>query len=344
MTESITPHLELPEFYLQFNEILPPLELDGMVRPTTQVFFTQLDEVLQPICAELEPELYKKVAGKPGKYPFPVEAMLKAHLYAKFMRSMSYRALQREMYRHDELRIAFGFKSVPSHQAMSDFRKRVGAKRLNHLFSQLVQAALQMHLTDLKELLVDSAPIEAYVNFGKANKTPTFNMPEVQQFYRCINLKDLLKNYQFKTRSHTPFEALIAFYLFEELGGFLSFHTVWTCVHKSADLRHILHFGAKLPSYVTLKTLKAKLEKEEAYACLKGKLVELIAKYYGEEEVLQQIGSPSLNYFFGRLRDNFSPVDIDARIGFCAAKDKFYLGYKVHLLLSKKTCVPLRSN
>lgn len=336
MTESITPNLEIPEFYLQFNEILPPLEIEGQFRPTTYVFFTQLDAVLQPICAEIEQEIYKKVPGKPGKYPFSVKAMLKAHLYAKFMRSMPYRALQREMQRNDDLRIAFGFKKVPSHQAMSDFRKRVGANRLNKIFTHVVQAAIQMHLTDVNETLIDSAPIEAYVNFGKANKTPTFDFAELQQFFQFLNLKALLKNYHFKTRSHTSFEALISFYSFEELGGFLSFNSVWTYVKKSKDLQTFFQFGPKFPVYATLKNIKAKLEKEKEYSRLMEEITKLTAHYFKKEEELQNFDSPSLKYFFGILRKNYSSVDTEARIGYCASKEKYYLGYKVHLILSKK--------
>ena len=169
LTTIINP--ENNNLYLQFNEVfLPNLDQFGK-SSTNEVFFISLDPILRPICGKIEKEIYKKRSGMPGRYPFPVIAMLKAHLYTKLNNDMSYRALQREVYRVSGLEMIFGFKSIPSHQAMSDFRKRLGIDKLNQIFYHVINTAIEILLTDTNETIVDSAPIKTNVNFARANKT-----------------------------------------------------------------------------------------------------------------------------------------------------------------------------
>jgi IS5 family transposase len=45
---------------------------------------------------------------------------------------------------------------------------------------------------------------------------------------------------------------------------------------------------------------------------------------------------------FGVLQDSCSLVDPDARLGYCAAKDQVFLGYRVQLLIDDKKRIPLK--
>jgi len=196
----------------------------------------ELDPILRSICEGLQGELYKKEPGKLGKYPFKVLAMIKAHVYAKLNDAMSYKALQREMYRNERLHKALGFKKVPSHQAMSDFRKRLGKNKLDTIINHVVRIAIEMHLSSTKDIFVNSAPIKTFVNFARANKTLTFDMEKIKSLYQHLDLGKPVLKFGLEINSHFSADSLIAFKIFNELGGFISFNSAFNLVKKSRVL------------------------------------------------------------------------------------------------------------
>ena len=324
-------------YYIHLNDVYFPPSGHFLPDSSGKEFFIYLDPVLQPKCEELQREIYKKEKGKPGKYPFEVLSMIKAHIYAKLNNDMSYRALEREMVRRPELVEAFGFEKVPSHQAMHDFRARVGSDRLTGMINHLVNSAIGMGLTDTKETIIDSAPIKSFVNFGKANKTPSFDINEISKLFKTLNLKETILKFDLKIKTRFSLDSIIAFKIFGELGGFLSFNSSHSFVKKSREIQEILGFTGRFPSYVTLKTKIQELEKLPDTKDLMKVIIERIAKFFYEESELSQKELSDIKYFFGILRKGDKLVDPDARIGYCSTKDQYYLGYKVHLIISKKT-------
>ena len=322
---------------MQFNEVFLPSNDEFKSSSSNKEFFIQLDPILKPICEELQREIYKKEVGKPGKYPFKVSSMIKAHLFAKLNNDIPYRALQREMYRNEELSEAFGFKKVPSHQAMSDFRKRLGKDRLDEIINHVIKTAIEMNLTDTKEIIIDSAPIKTFVNFAKANKTPSFDIEKIKDLYRHLNLKELVSRFNLELRSPYSLESYIAFKILSELGGFISFNSAYNFVKKSKELQEIFQFISKFPVQVTIKTNLFKLESQSRYKELMDEIIKRIIKFFHVESNSLPDEMNDLKYFFGILRENCFLVDPEARIGYCPSKDEFYLGYKIHLIISKKT-------
>jgi len=322
--------------YLHLDDVYFPPSEHSFPESNGKEFFIYLDPILQPICEELQKEIYKKEKGKPGKYPIEVLPMIKAHLYAKLNNDMAYRALQREMLRRPELVKALGFQKVPSHQAMHDFRARFGSDRLNKIVNGIINSAIGMGLTNTKEVIIDSAPIKTFVNFGKANKTPSFDINEVTNLFKNLNLKELMPKFNIKINTRISLDSIIAFKIFGELGGFLSFNSSYNFVKKSKEIREILGFSGRFPAYVTLKTKIHDIEKLPENKDLMNTIIENIAKFFYKGNELSQKELSEIKYFFGVLRKGERLVDPEARIGYCSSKDEFYLGYKVHLIISKK--------
>ncbi|MBD3228391.1 MAG: hypothetical protein GF329_09400 [Candidatus Lokiarchaeota archaeon] len=240
------------------------------------------------------------------------------------------------MHRNPELAAAFGFNSVPSHQTMCDFRKRLGPERLLKIMIKVIKIAIEMGLSDTNELIIDSATIKSHVNFAKANKKPRFDIEKNKDLYRYLELKNIISEFDLHIRTHYSLVSVIAFQIFKVTGGFLSFNSAYNFVKEREDLRKIFGFMDKFPVQATIKSILQKLEKSSKFKTLMHKIIDKLVIFF--QMNINDTGSiyKNLKYFFGILREKHSIIGPDAKIGYCESKDEYYLGYKVHLIISKK--------
>jgi len=138
-----------------------------------ETFFSFPTEgILAPFLEKFE-ALYVWQPGTRGMEPFPPAAMFNACLYAKLNGNMTDRELERHLFRHPDIASALGFDSgeVPSHDIISYFkRERLTEDLLGVAFNALRDHLLAIGVIDLASVSVDSAPVSAFANIGKANR------------------------------------------------------------------------------------------------------------------------------------------------------------------------------
>src|SRR4030042_2385759 len=162
---------------LQFiaDKIFKVCDEQGTVVETKVFFSVPFDVILEPFVEKLE-ALYKWEPGMRGMPPFPAVAMFKAVVYAKLNKNMSDRELERELLRNLHIAAALGFDDVPDHQTISYFkRERLTVELLTEIFNALRDHLVRAGWIDFSSVTIDSAPVEAFVNLGKANKEIKLN-------------------------------------------------------------------------------------------------------------------------------------------------------------------------
>lgn len=317
-----------------------------------ETFFSFPTEgILAPFLEKFE-ALYVWQPGTRGMEPFPPAAMFNACLYAKLNGNMTDRELERHLLRHPDIASALGFDSgeVPSHDIISYFkRERLTEDLLGVAFNALRDHLLAIGVIDLASVSVDSAPVSAFANIGKANREVPLNDNLAQVLFKAPNYQKLAAvlvaslGYKRSTPTHVRARLtclnLVVLY---ELGGFLSQAKVAKYLGKAkhADLRTAVAQDRKLPSDPTLGTFKELLRSAKGnaeLAALSTFLDQFLKGVTGGQECHVDLYFPN---HFGVLRGQATLVDPDARLGYCPSKNRNFLGYRVQLVIDDKKSSP----
>lgn len=188
---------------------------------------------------------------RPGKPSFSHASMMLIHILSK-MRNVSYRQIEREVNDHPSWLKALRLIEAPSHSTLSTFRTQKGDSFFKEFFDKFTNLVYQFNLTTPEEVIVDSAPIIASMNFARANTTPRINLEHVRQFFTAVDVNPAVQvlNISYK-RKYDP-RAMIRFFMFEKLGGFLSTSQALKFLENNPEVVEILGFdGGLIPTQPT---------------------------------------------------------------------------------------------
>jgi len=275
--------------------------------------------------------------------------MFKAVVYAKLNRNMSDRELERELLHNPDLVAALGFDDVPDHQTISFFkRERLTVELLNDIFNALRDHLVNAGWIDFSSVTIDSAPVEAFVNLGKANREIKLNDALARTLiddpkYQSL-ATDVIAAMGYKRNSPKNIKTRITclnLVVLYELGGFLSQAKVAKYLEKKEHLELLKTVAGvnKLPSEVTMSAFKKQL-----LGVTNSVVFDAFRSCVGQ--ILAGVSTPCdtsvdllFTGLFAALQTSFSYVDPDARLGYCAAKKQVFIGYRVQLLIDdKKNC------
>jgi hypothetical protein len=188
----------------------------------------------------------------PGKPSFPHTSMMLIHVLCK-MRNVSYRQIEREINEHPSWLKALRLIEAPSHSTLSTFRAKKGEHFFKDFFNKLTDLLYHYNLTDSKEIIVDSAPIIASMNFARANATPKINIEHVREFFSTVDVSPVIQYLRTSNKRKYSLESMIRYLMFEKLGGFLSTSQALKFLEKNATVAEILGFkGGQLPTQPTI--------------------------------------------------------------------------------------------
>jgi len=188
----------------------------------------------------------------PGKPAFSHISMMLIHMLSK-MRNVSYRQIEREINAHPSWLRALHLAKCPSHSTLSVFRSEKGEQFFKAFFQNLTDLFYRYQVVDSEEVIVDSAPILASMNFARANTTPKINLDHVEEFFTAVDVSPAVEAlYIAHKRKYHP-AAIIRFFMFEKLGGFLSTSQALTFVEETPEIAEILGFERnQIPSQSVL--------------------------------------------------------------------------------------------
>ena len=188
----------------------------------------------------------------PGKPAFSHTSIMLIHILCK-MRNVSYRQIEREINAHPSWLKALKLSKCPSHSTLSVFRSEKGEHFFKIFFENLTDLLYHFQLVNPEEVIVDSAPILASMNFARANTTPKINLNHVQEFFTAVDVSPAIESLHIAhKRKYSP-AAIIRFFIFEKLGGFLSTSQALKFVEKNPEIAEILGFKRdQIPSQSVL--------------------------------------------------------------------------------------------
>ena len=318
-------------------------------RVETKVFFSMpFDVILEPIVEKLE-ALYKWMPGMKGMPPFPAVAMFKAIIYAKLNKNMADRELERELLRDPNLATALGFDEIPNHRTISYFKKnRLTVELLAEFFNTLRDHLVSAGWIDFSSVTIDSAPVNAFVNLGKANKEIKLNDALACALFEDPGYQSLASNVisamGYKRNGSSVMKTRISclnLVVMYELGGFLSQAKVAKYLEKAEHvaLLKVVISGIKIPSDVTMSNFKKQLllvANSSEFEAFRSHVINYLAGVSTPRDTAVDLLFPGL---FAALQTSFSYIDSDARLGYCAAKKQVFLGYRMQMLIDdKKNC------
>lgn len=188
----------------------------------------------------------------PGKRPFSHASLILIHVLAKMI-TVSYRDMERLLNAHSAWLKALKLDAAPSHSRLSTFRTEMGESFFKDFFYNLTDLMRKLGLIKGESVIVDSAPISASMNFPRANATPKLDLERVKEFFSSVDISPAVNVLDIARKSTYDPKAMIRFFLFEKLGGFVSTAQALKFVRNRDELAIFLGFvGGKVPSQPTL--------------------------------------------------------------------------------------------
>ena len=202
-------------------------------------------EIILMNCGDWTDQMEQKAPGKPS---YSHTSLMLIHLLCK-MRNASYRQIERELKERSSWVKALRLKEVPSHSTLSLFRAKKGEAFFKDFFDKIADMLSHFHLTDSREVIVDSAPIIASMNFARANATPKINIDRVREFFSAVDVSPAIRPLRTTTQRKYSLESIIRYFVFEKLGGFLSTSQALKFLRKTPEVAVILGFEeGKIPT------------------------------------------------------------------------------------------------
>jgi hypothetical protein len=212
-----------------------------MARPIVEVVLLE--------CGIFEVEKPEHVRGK---RPIPAWKVMLILIVSTLSRIGSFREVRREFDRNPAWLKAIGLEKALSHAKLSIFCKEKGPLFFKQFFYKLTGLLLDFGLIDDKQAgIIDSAPVEACMNFARANTGPKLDLERVRAFFEAIDFTAAVAlargNDQGtgsgKKKTFTD-EMLVKFLCFQQTCGFLSRNQAITYLKKHADMALILGIPA----------------------------------------------------------------------------------------------------
>jgi hypothetical protein len=229
----------------------------------------------------------------PGKRPISHASLMLIHILAKMI-NVSYRDMERTLNAHPSWLKALKLEVAPSHSRLSTFRTEMGDSFFKDFFSQLTNLIAQLGVISGKAVIVDSAPITASMNFPRANATPKLNMEHVKDFFSHIDISPAIKVLRIGRKSTYPPEAIIRFFMYEKLGGFISTSQALKFVRNNEVLANCLGFvNNKVPTQPSLNYF---VKTHGAIPNLLKPLVDQVTEYFDACETTSD--ESSIDFFF----------------------------------------------
>ena len=209
----------------------------ALARPVVEVVLLE--------CGVFEVE---KPAHMRGKRPIPQSVLMLILISSTLARMGSFRQATKEFDEHPAWLRAIGLEKAPSHAKLSTFCKEKGPAFFKRFFYKLTGLLLDFGVIDENQAaIIDSAPVEACMNFARANSTPTLDAERVQAFFETIDFSATLalvngsveKPKRGKGKTFTD-EMIIKFLCFQQACGFLSRNQAIKYLATHADICALL--------------------------------------------------------------------------------------------------------
>jgi hypothetical protein len=241
---------------------------------------------------------YRK--GKPGKAPISRESMLLIHLISHLGTIRSYRQVCEEIANHQDWMRALKLKRAPNHSTLSKFRKGAGSAFFDEFFAFSIAVLKQIGgLATDTGVIADSAPVEACVNFARANKRIKIDEASMIDFLSKIGISRADTLFPRKRDKSTKPSSFVGLLLIFYLCRFLSRSQMLREVTKYPALMRALGLDDGVPSQPSINYFVKQNGGDEK--TLLKPFVDAMARYFEENPAMASENGANVDFFFRTL-------------------------------------------
>lgn len=243
-----------------------------------------------------------------GRPPLSRVALLVIELFAHLYFFGSYRNTPAVLNTHPTWLKALHLEKSPDHTTLCSFRKELGTTFFVAFFKQVTQIMIAFEILSPDiQLIVDSAPIHASMNFARANRMPALDEERVLHFFQSLDWGSVQKNFipvstgkKQKGKRKYPIQGLLGTLMLEILGGFLSRSQVIRYLQKHDNIARCLGFNEGVPPDSTFTGF---LKNRPAVEILLQPMLPHLQSFFSE--IPEIANSLDLNFFTGCfVKDN----------------------------------------
>lgn len=183
-----------------------------------QIFFTTIEPTLKKIYKEFKP-LYCKHGRKSTDYNFQFRWLL----WWKFFGSPVLAEALREFNRNANLRrILRAPDKRYTREIFHGFRKKLGESKLEQLQSILLKEISKIYDISWETVVIDSFPIDSYLNTTKCLKVPERDYCEIKSFIDKLDLSSVLNKLKLSVKMRPTIETKLIALLVKHIWDFSS--------------------------------------------------------------------------------------------------------------------------
>ena len=288
-----------------------------------QIFFTTIEPALKKIYKELKP-LYCKRGRIPTDYCFQFRWLL----WWKFFGSPVLAEALSHFNRNTNLRkILRAPDKQYTREIFHGFRKKLQECKLEQIQSILLKEIGKLHNINWDTVVIDSFPIDSYLNTSKCLNTPKIDYDEIKSFIDKLDLTSILNKLKISIKKRPNIETKLIALLVKYIWDFSSWDHCWRELYGNKAIKA----NIKLPRKYSCAASLRNIEKT-----LKGRTNRLEI----EKELLTLVTSILQNSKYGKK--NFKPKNLKELVlfihkphrfkdpgivlSFCAAKNNHFFG------------------
>jgi len=241
------------------------------------------------------------VTGR-GRRAIPTATMMLVVILSKIRSLGSYRETERALNNHPAWLKALGLKRAPHHSTMGKFCNRKGPEFFRRFFYKMTGLLMAFGLISERDAaIIDSAPVEANMNFARANTEPSLNVERLRSFFNSIDFSRVRLGAFDRPSRKKKYDnlSLFRFLVFEHACGFLSRSQALRYLEKHPEVASILGFpGGMIPCQATISNFERSVPR---LGFLMRPLVDDIVDFFDSQDDYDE--NEPLAFFFWDFQD-----------------------------------------
>jgi len=288
-----------------------------------QIFFNKIKPVLEEIYKEFDP-LYCKRGRKPTNYCFQFRWLLWWKFFGSPVLSTALKEFNENSNLHEILRAP---AKIYTREIFHGFRKKLEECNFEKIQTILLKEIDKLHKMDWNTLVIDSFPIESYLNTTKCLKPPKRDYHDIKEFIDNLNLSSLLDKLNISVKKRPSFETKLIALLVKNIWDFSSWNQCWKELYGKKAIK------ARLSLPKVYKTCNSLMDIEKYLNCCKKSLEIKEELVVLATSILQKSKFKKKNFKPKNLEELVLFIHTPHRfkdpgisLSYCAAKNNYFYG------------------
>lgn len=288
-----------------------------------QIFFDSIEPALKKIYKILKP-LHCKRGRKSTDYCFQFRWLL----WWKFFGSP---VLQNALDKFNEnltlKKILRAPDKLYTREIFHGFRKKVGDYKLEQIQGILLKEIGKIHDINWETVVIDSFPIDSYLNTTKCLKAPQRDYHEIKSFIDKLSLSSIINKLNISIKMRPNIETKLIALLVKYIWDFSSWDHCWRELYGKKAIKANIKLPRKYNCAASLRSIQKRLKECKNQLEIEKKLVALATSILQNSKHRKNNFKPkNLKELVLFIHEPHRFKDPGITLSYCAAKNKHFYG------------------